>query len=132
VACSSCYIPFPLDASYFILSTSSSSYSSSCVGFFSSSTCIVVGSYSSVCIYSTSTIVGISCVLVCDTQLLLHMFHPSLLDTPTLSGDMLMKYGLQTSKLPGVITNSHSLTLSLSSVFYSLENNTLSFFPPFF
>jgi hypothetical protein len=124
-------IPFPLDAPYFILSASSCSYSTSCVGFFSSSTCIVALSYYGVWISSTSMTVGISCVPVCCTPILLRVFRLVLLDAPTLGDYMSMKFRLQTFKSLGGITNSLSLYLPLGFAFYSLENNTLSCFPPF-
>jgi hypothetical protein len=130
VAYSSCCIPFLLDASDSILSTSSSSCSTSYAGFFSSSTFIVVFSYYVLRISSTSTIVGISCVPDCGTRVLLRMFCPILLGVPTLGGDMLMKSGLQTFKSPSAIKNSPSLAVPLGSAFYALENNTLSCPPP--
>jgi len=131
VAYSSWCIHFPLDALDYVISTSSSSCLTSCVGFFSTSTCIVVDSYSGVWIFSTSTTVGISFFSVCGTRVLLRVFRPVFLNVPTLGGDMFTSSRLQTSKSLSAIKNSPPLSLPLVSVLYSLSNNTLSFFPPF-
>jgi hypothetical protein len=91
---SSCYRPFPLDASNFILSTSSFGYSGCCAGSCSSSICIVVCLYFGVWISSTSTTLGISFVPVCGTRVLLRVFRLVLIDAPTLGGGMVRKSGL--------------------------------------
>jgi hypothetical protein len=48
MTCLPCCGPFPLDASDYVLSASSSGCLASCARFFSSSNCVVVGSYSGV------------------------------------------------------------------------------------
>jgi hypothetical protein len=55
-----------------------------------------------------------------------------LLGTPTLDGDMERKSKLQDFKLIDGSENLHAITLSLGSVFFSLENNTMGLFLPFF
>jgi hypothetical protein len=129
---SSCSGPFPLDPLDFVCLVSSFGCSGSFVGSYSSSTCNVLFLYFGVYISSTSTTMGILFVLVCGTRVLLRVFHPVLLGAPTLSGDMVRKSELQASKSTNGSENSHFFTLPLGSAFFSLENNTMGRFPPFF
>jgi hypothetical protein len=123
---------FPWDASDFVHLASSTSFLCSYLDSFSSSTCNVVCSYFSVCIYSTSTTIGISLVLPCGPYVLLRVLCLVLLGAPTHGGDMVVKFKWKAINSSCGSEIPHSIILLLDSMFFSLLKITMGRFSPLF
>jgi hypothetical protein len=125
------YGPFPLDASDFVCTTSSSRCSGSFVDYVSSSTCKVVFLYSGVCISSTSTTFGISLVPPYGPCVVLQVVFRVLLGAPTRGSDMVVKFKQKSlNLLVGSAIPHFYHSSSQIDIFLLRQNHNGSVFPP--